>query len=476
MVGDSIGCFYIESPAMRQLMRKLHCDNFRTLVAASSIIRPGVSDSGMGKMYIKNHRNPDGYKPIHPLLGKILKETYGIMVYQEDIIKVAHEFAGLSLAGADILRRAMAWKFRVDNGFDKMEKEFFDNCRARGYSEYVTREVWRQMEGFAGFSFCKAHSASYAVESYQSLYLKTYYPREFMVGVINNFGGYYNTEFYVNEARRCGANIHAPCINRSNYLTHIYGIDIYLGFIHIKSLQGELAEQMIAEREAHGLYRSLQDFYTRMQPGQEQLLILVRIGAFRFTGKTKRQLLWEALLLSSGKKQVPKGVQNLFPETVKEFRLPRLSQTYREDALQEIELLGFPICSRFALLATDNRGEIKARDMENNIGKTVNMMGYLTNTKGTKTSKGDYMQFGSFLDDEGYTFEAVLFPPVYQKGPLSGHSIYKMWGKITSDYDVCSLEVQQWERMELDFNAGSQQALDSNNGQTEGEGTEENTY
>jgi DNA polymerase-3 subunit alpha len=191
----------------------------------------------------------------------------------------------------------MAWKFRVDNGFEQLEQEYFTNCRNKGYPEEVIQEVWRQMEGFAGFSFCKAHSASYAIESYQSLHLKTYYPREFMVAVINNFGGFYNTEFYINELRNAGAKLHAPCVNQSEYLTNINGMDVHLGFIHIKSLDASLAETIIKERNENGDYQSLADFNDRIKPGIEQLSILIRIGAFRFTGQTKRQLLWEACLL-----------------------------------------------------------------------------------------------------------------------------------------------------------------------------------
>jgi error-prone DNA polymerase len=463
-VGDTIGCFYIESPAMRQLLRKLRCDTFRCLVAASSIIRPGVSASGMMKAYIQRHRDPAKYQPIHPKMGEILGETYGVMVYQEDIIKVAHQFAGLTLAGADILRRAMAWKFRVDNGFEKMEKEYYDSCRAQGYPEEVSREVWRQMEGFAGFSFCKAHSASYAVESYQSLYLKTYFPLEFMVAVINNFGGYYSTEFYVNEARNRGANIHAPCINRSEYLTTITGIDVFLGFIHVKSLESDLAEQIVPEREKNGPYVSIADVYERLQPKPEQLLIMIRIGALRFTGRDKRQMLWDAYLLTSKKRiaatkrelriqQAGQGGQGqLFQSVVREFNLPPLTQSYRENALQEIEALGFPICTRFDLLTTTYRGDIMARDMANNVGQIITMMGYLTNTKGT-SAKGEPMQFGSFLDADGQTFEVVSFPNVYKKYYFTGKGIYALKGKITVEYDVYTLELISWERMAISFSS-----------------------
>jgi DNA polymerase III alpha subunit len=129
-----------------------------------------------------------------------------------------------------------------------MEK-YFHNCKNLGYSDDLSNEVWRQIESFSGYSFCKAHSASYAVESFQSLYLKTYFPLEFMVAVINNFGGFYNTELYIHEARMCGARIEAPCVNKSRYLTHIEGKTIYVGLIHIQSLEKEQAQQIIRERE-----------------------------------------------------------------------------------------------------------------------------------------------------------------------------------------------------------------------------------
>jgi len=462
MHGKSIGCFYIESPAMRQLMRKLDCDNYLTLVAASSIIRPGVSESGMAREYILRHHNRDKYVAIHPKIQEILGETYGVMVYQEDVIKVAHFFAGLTLAEADMLRRAMAWKFRVDDGFKLMEEKYFANCAARGYPREIADEVWRQMEGFAGFSFCKAHSASYAVESYQSLFLKAYYPLEFMVGVINNFGGYYNTEFYVNEARRAGANIHAPCANRSAYLTLIEGIDIYLGFIHIKSLETTIAQKIPEEREKNGPFTGLEDFCERIKPGMEQLFILVKIGALRFTGKTKKQLLFESLFLYGNKKTPVADKNILFPEPALTYNFPRLGQSKQEDAMQEIELLGFPLCSRFDLLTTDFRGEIKARDMINNIGHRVTMIGYLTNTKTSKTRHGQYMQFGSFMDDGNDTFEAVLFPETYKRFPLLEKAIYAITGKITVEFGVTSLEMQKCERLEISFEPDISQDMSDN--------------
>jgi DNA-directed DNA polymerase III PolC len=214
---QTMGCFYVESPAMRMLLRKLEASSYLDLVAASSIIRPGVASSGMMREYILRFRDPSRRAYVHEKIGELMSETFGIMVYQEDVIKVAHYFAGLSLAESDVLRRGMSGKFRGRAEFQVAKEKFFSNCDASGYEPAVTMEVWRQIESFAGYSFSKGHSASYAVESFQSLYLKAYFPKEFMVGVINNFGGFYRTEYYIHEARMSGATVLPPCINQSLY-------------------------------------------------------------------------------------------------------------------------------------------------------------------------------------------------------------------------------------------------------------------
>ena len=190
---EAIGCFYVESPAMRMLMRKLRVDDYLGLVAASSVIRPGVARSGMMKAYIERHRFPEKRHDAHPILMEIMPETYGVMVYQEDVIKVAHRFAGLDLGEADVLRRGMSGKFRSREEFQKAQQAFFDKARAKGHAPDMVAEVWRQVESFAGYAFAKGHSASFAVESYQSLFLKAYWPLEYMTACINNFGGFYRT-------------------------------------------------------------------------------------------------------------------------------------------------------------------------------------------------------------------------------------------------------------------------------------------
>ena len=458
--GHTIGAFYVESPAMRMLLAKLQADTYLELVAASSIIRPGVARSGMMREYILRHRDPERRKQAHPVLAEIMPETYGIMVYQEDVIKVAHHFAGLSLAEADVLRRGMSGKSRSKDEFERVKAAYFDNCKRLGRQDTEAAAVWMQIESFAGYSFAKGHSASFAVESYQSLYLKAYYPLEFMVGVINNFGGFYSTEFYVHELRMQGATVLAPDLNESEYLTKIQGKTVYLGFIHLKHLDKGSVEKLLGERHAHGPFLSLADFVVRVGIGLEQIILLIRIDAFRFTGKSKQALLWEVHFLHH-KRKVPVAGQELFQVASPALQLgqlpaqvPVLEETdIRQDILDQIDGLEFPLDSPFHLLREPSLGGTRARDLPQQLGKIVQVHGYLVTVKYTRTVKGEVMNFGTFLDQEGEWIDTVHFPPSIKKYPFKGRAIYRIEGKVVEEFGFYSLEVQRMERMAY-WNAG----------------------
>ncbi len=445
--GETNGCFYIESPAMRGLLTKLRCDSYRTLVAASSIIRPGVAQSGMMREYIQRFHRPDSFEYLHPIMEEQLQETFGVMVYQEDVIKVCHHFAGLDLADADVLRRAMSGKYRSRKEFDRIADRFFENCRLRGYPDGLTQEVWRQISSFAGYSFSKAHSASFAVESFQSLYLKAHYPLEFMTAVINNFGGYYRTWVYFNEARRWGGSIHLPCVNRSEHKTSISGKDIYIGFIHIQNLEQQVAGMICGEREQNGAFSSLEDFLERVPLGLDQMIILIRISAFRFTGKSKKELLWDVhLVLGKRKKRDP--VRELFPVQKREFTLPKLEQTSLESSYDELEFLGFAVTiPAFELLQTTFRGEILSHQMTEKVGKKVRMLGNLVCIKHVRTKQKQWMNFGTFLDVEGEFFDVVNFPDSLKRHPYRGNGIYLLYGEITEEFGFPGMTVEKMARL-----------------------------
>lgn len=447
--GNTIGCFYIESPAMRQLLTKLVCDNYLTLVAASSIIRPGVAQSGMMKTYIQNFHKPDQVKYLHPVMEEQLKETFGVMVYQEDVIKVCIYYGGMDGTDADILRRGMSGKYRSRVEFDRLVEKFHEGALVLGRPEEVTKEVWRQVSSFAGYSFSKAHSASFAVESYQSLYLKTYYPVEFMVGVLNNYGGFYTRWLYVHELKRAGAIVHLPCLNNSSSVVAIKGKDAYLGFVGIQGLEGKMMELIPDERKANGDYTDLEDFVRRTEISLEQVVILIRAGALRFTGKTKKTLLWEVHAML-GQKLKPSSHAELFHMPVKYYNMPELKDTRLEDAYHELELLGFPVTlSMFDLLKTSYRGDIRTKDMNRYTGQTVRMVGLYVCEKTVHTKNNKKMWFGTFLDADGEFFDTTHFPnstPVY---PFRGAGCYLIMGKVVEDFGFPSIEVVKFAKLEI---------------------------
>ena len=514
-----MGCFYIESPAMRGLLSKLRCDNYVHLVAASSIIRPGVARSGMMREYIRRFHAPHSFEYLHPVFEAQLGETFGVMVYQEDVMKIVHHFAGLDLDESDVLRRIMSGKKYRGDTFENLKKKYFDNCRQRGYPEELIQEVWRQIESFSGYSFCKAHSASFAVESFQSLYLKTYFPLEFMVAVINNFGGFYAVEFYVHEARMAGARIHAPCVNHSLLLTTIEGEDVYLGFVHLQGMERLAAHRIVAERARGGHFRDLADFVNRVNISGEQLDILIRIDAFRFTGRNKYELMWEKSAVfnpngqergtlslfddqeGKGKSEVGKRKsekrtvsssqsdevrnksesesrkaerenakeKNNAPDGAGEermansespaaqrpspFRLPttgfRLEIGSYDQAFDEIELLGFPLCSPFELLADGAAGAdcVRVRNLPQARGRIVCILGYYACQKKVRTVKGRLMAFGTWIDKDGAFFDTTHFPNFLERFPFRGKGIYLIEGKVAEEYGYYSLEVIQMDRL-----------------------------
>lgn len=455
---NPIGCFYVESPAMRMLLTKLRVDDYLGLVAASSVIRPGVSKSGMMQAYIERFRNPEKRKDAHPILLELMPETYGVMVYQEDVIKVAHHFAGLNLGEADKMRRGMSGKYRSREEFQAVKRKFFANCREKGYSDELTRDVWMQTESFAGYAFAKGHSASYAVESYQCLYLKAYYPLEFMVATINNYGGFYRTELYVHEAKLCGATIHPPCMNTSKLYTSLIGTDIYLGFHLLQSFDTKTATMIMRDREINGDYKSLDDIFDRIPISMDQITILIRINALRFTGKDKRTLLWEAHVKWNKESQKDIPMADLFRVRPKEFDIPALQHSWQEDAFDQMELLGFPIYSPFDLLLEKKQENVDqsqdiplvlAKDLPGYKDKEVWIEGYFIHSKRTATSGGEQMFFGTFLDREGNWLDTVHFPDVAKKYRFRGNGVYKIRGKVTVEYDALIVEASYMERMAI---------------------------
>ena len=443
----ALGCFYVESPAMRMLMLKLNVRTYLELVAASSIIRPGVSQSGMMREYILRHKNPERRATAHPELLKIMPETYGVMVYQEDVIKVAHHFAGLNLAQADVLRRGMSGKFRSREEFQSIKDSFFENCLKKGFEPNLTADVWRQIESFAGYAFSKGHSASYAVESYQSLYLKAYFPLEFMTAVINNFGGYYRTEVYVHEARKWGAEIEAPSINEGSYSCILKGKRLILGFNLVAGIEDELIIKLFEERNKNGKFQDFEDLMKRFPIPLEQLAIIIRIGALRDFQESRKELLWKAHFFHHHHQSKSTELE-LFDVKPVSFELPKLEESKFELIFDQMELLGFPLCNPFELLKDEiPKKHLKASEIKNCLGTIVETYAYLVSIKQSKTAQGQTMSFGTFLDIEGETLDTVHFPESLRKFPFVGKGIYYLKGFVSEEFGFYTLEVGQMKKL-----------------------------
>jgi DNA polymerase-3 subunit alpha len=302
------------------------------------------------------------------------------------------------------------------------------------------------VESFAGYSFAKGHSASFAVESYQSLYLRAYYPIEFITAVVNNFGGFYSTEHYLHEARMLGATVELPCVNNSDDLCVLRGSTIYMALCLIKDLERNTIKTLLAERQRNGPYISLQDFITRVSISLEQLRILIRIKAFRFTGKSSKELLWEAhMALSKTKKTDPKP--ELFKAKPEPTQLPELEYGQNEDAFDEMQILGFPFASPFNLMKKQYKGLVIADELMEHLGNVVYIVGYFVTLKPVVTITNQRMFFGSFIDHQGKLFDTVHFPQSVARNSMPSKGCYLLKGTVIEDFDVPSIEVSHMERI-----------------------------
>ncbi|TSE09473.1 DNA polymerase III subunit alpha [Aquimarina algiphila] len=436
-----LACFYVESPAMRMLLSKLKTDNYLGLVAASSIIRPGVAKSGMMREYILREHDIERRKKSHPIMLDLMNETYGIMVYQEDVIKVAHFFAKLTLDEADVLRRGMSGKFRSRKEFKDVKEKFINNCKNEGYKESLIHEIWNQVASFAGYAFPKGHSASYAVESYQSLFLKAYFPLEYLVATLNNGGGFYRPEIYLHEAEMLGATIQTPCINTSNHEHTIIDKNIFLGLMILRNLDLKTTQTILTDRNQNGPYTSLDNFIDRVQISIEQISILIKIEAFRFTEKNKHELLWEAHFKINGAPTQQHNQPLLFKEKRTEYKLPELKTSELETAFEQIESFGFPLSGYYKILASPPKNKNSANQLYKYTNKFIDIYGYLIAMKNTKTHSGKRMAFGTFLDQFGNIFDTVIFPKTQERYKLKGRGIYRIYGKVVEEFNFLSIEV-----------------------------------
>ena len=337
--GDTMGCFYVESPATRLLLRKLwagmpparraQADVFDYLVIVSSIIRPAANV--LADEFVRRAHG-QRYRSLHPLLDEVLAETLGIMVYQEDVMKVAVALGGFSVEDGDQLRKVLSKKHKARQLRD-YQHQFYEGAAARGLVRPVIDAARAMIMSFAGDSFCKPHSASYAQVSFKSAYLRAHYPAEFIAAVVSNQGGYYSAFAYLSEGRRMGLTILSPDINASDWVYRGSGNTVRVGLMQIRSLEEDFATRILTEQQTNGPYRSLSDFLDRVRPETAQATLLIKAGCFdSIAGElTRPALLWRLFASQATK---PPGYLPIPPEYARPQQL-----------MHELALFGFPLSS-----------------------------------------------------------------------------------------------------------------------------------
>jgi len=458
--GRTVGCFYIESPATRQLLQKTRHGDYETLVAISSIIRPAANQ--VTEDWVQRHRHmkesgaQPNWKPIHPLFEEVLKETHGLMVYQEDVTRTAMALAGFDAYEGNLLRKIISKK--APEKLAVLKQKFERGCRLTGLEDEQIQAAWNMVESFAGYSFCKPHSASYALVSFKAAYLKLNFPEYFLAAVLSNYGGFYSTYTYLSYARRLGVRIQLPDINASQTAFRARPGRIVIGFNQIKGLKENSVQQILTVREK-GAFEDLNDFIDRLELPKRDLRRLILIGCFDRIepNRTRSSLMLQALCrLSEGR--LAEGQHLGVAESMLEaFRpdagnvpvLPAFSPE-QVDAI-ETSILGFPV-TRTPLnrYECDAIQHILAEDLAEHVGREVTILGTLLSAKTVRTKDRESMSFLTF-EDASDLFECVAFPECYRQHAalFEYEASYRLRGTVENQMGALAIHLTELVPLEV---------------------------
>jgi DNA polymerase III alpha subunit len=439
--GDTLGLFYVESPACRQLLRKMQRGDYQHLILAGSIIRP-AANATIRRFLQRLHGAP--YRCPSP----VLQRSYGLMVYQEDIARVTAAVASFGPALADRLRKTLA-SAGASSALETYRRLFFSRGRSNGTPEGTLEELWEMICSFRGYSFCRAHSASYALVSYNLAYLKRHFPLQFFLSVINNGGGYYSRQTYLNQCRRLGIPLMLPDVNRSRvaYSPERGGIRVGLG--QIRRISRGFLGRLLAERGRGGPFASPEDFFRRLRPSLMETRILVRCGALDgiAKGMARPRLLYTYL----------RGGQELFPSG------PPLPGDYPEELklLDELSTLGLMISRHPVSLFRKRAGErarelglpgvIPSSQLTRFPGQEVGLVGLVASGKEVlaRAGRSDRTMVFITLEDEFSLFETVLFPSVYDRyrHDVEGGGVLLLCGRVRQEMGAVCVTVSRLSRL-----------------------------
>ena len=479
--GDSTAVFQFESPGMQKILREAKPRCLEEIVALNALYRPGPMD--YIPQYIEGKWKPETIHYPDPCLEGILKETYGVMVYQEQVMQVAQKIAGFSLGGADMLRRAMGKK-KIDVLMGK-KKEFEDGAVKQGYTKEHADEIFEIMIPFAGYGFNKSHAAAYSVLAYRTGWLKANYPAEFMAANLTN--EITSTDClpgYIEEAKKMGIPVDPPDVNRSDEIFDVADGHIVFGFKGIKGMGENAAKEIVRERKENGPYKDFMDFVERVDQkvvNKRAIEVLIKTGAFDKLGQdrtTLAQNMERAVAYVEAKRRgTENGQGSLFGDSSEEEFVPFVFEQAPEKTKMEIldeekDLIGCYVSGHpldeyrkvITECATVNSSNIKqeAKDAEamkaaaginswqsRNFGKTYTAVGMLVELKPINTKKGDSMAFGKLQDFKGM-IDITFFPPIWATLRPQIHSgkIYGFKGKLDGSRGTPSFLVDSLENLE----------------------------
>ena len=450
----TVGCNQLESPAMRNLLAMLAPSHVRDVMKALALIRPGAASVGMKEVFVRRHRRLEAPPAGHPQADAILRDTYGVMLYEDDVMLVAAALLGGSLSEGDRFRKAVQ-KCRDDGQRLELSRQFLARCRREGVDGEYAKDVWVQMAKFNAYSFCRAHAASYAVLAYAGAYLKTHHPLAFWTAALNNNQSMYHRRVYVEQAKRVGIRFLGPHVNRSEAE---FGIDrpgggepagaegIRVGLGGLAGL-GPAGVAGILEARASGPFAGLTDLLARTGLGREPARALVLCGAFDATGRRRPELMIELdLFFGPGGRRVSRAATLLPASPV----VPGLGGDYPEPRkyADQWRILGFSLGEH--VMARYRRrlaGAVDAdsRHLAGRVGRRVRIAGVLEAHRTTPARRGGTVRFLT-LDDEHGLFEATVLPGVMPAGGQAGlgrYGPYVVTGEVESQYGAVTISARR---------------------------------
>lgn len=437
--GDTLGVNQLESPAMRHLILQMQPRGLGDVIQALALIRPGAATVGAKELFIRRRRGLDPIRYAHPSLEPILCDTEGLMLYEDDALRVLETLTGLSAPEADRFRKRIA-KHRTAAEAEALLKEFLAACRRNGITDALAGDFWVQLAKFNHYSFCKSHAVSYGLIAWRAAWLKVHQPLLFWTAALNNNQGMYPRRVYTEAIKRAGIPLYLPCVNRSELPFRVEGRGIRVGLEAIRGLPQELSSALLANRQQHGPFHDVMDFRRRLQPGREALALLLRCGAFDFLERPRPELFLDAEL-----GDLARPTARLFDEDLQLTWSPPAYPDYRQ-RLDEWEVLDFVVGPPLAALVEDRmpKERVRSHELARFLGRMVRVAGVVATARHAPTVHGDNMQFVS-LEDETGLIDLTLFPRVCP--PLAYLTLgpYVATGRVEEQYGVVTVTAQRFE-------------------------------